>query len=127
MGVMVRAGVQVGTMGYLTAPYSPPLRQPGPAKCAPTPERQSGNDDAASWFRGWCASHRMSIRDLAAVLGVSLAVAAKKHSAGNITLTDIGRFPDRYRDELAYEWLRHCRERQLMGAVGHGEHYGHGP
>ena len=96
-------------------PAAAPVVAAVPTGSQATHERQAATNEAAAFFQAWCKARRVSLRDLAAVLNVSLAVAAKKHSTGNVTLTDIGKIPERHRDEFAYEWLRHCRERRCCG------------
>lgn len=78
------------------------------SKC--TPERDADKRLDAKWFRDWCAARRISERDLAAILDVTLATAHRKMLGESpINITDIRRFPDRYRDELLHDFSRWCR------------------
>ena len=99
-------------MGSLAHPSSFPPARALPlalAKCLPSDTRQALHDDTRDWFKAWCAAHAISVRDLAAILGVSSPVAQRKLKDGSqITLTDIRSFPPRYRRELWLEFDRHC-------------------
>lgn len=92
------------------------MNGPGPARVAPAappsrprsvrkPERDADHDAVTTWFASWCAARHISVRDLAAILGVSAPVAARKLS-GEVapTLVDLRRFPDRYRHTLIAEF-----------------------
>lgn len=75
------------------------MDRPGISKCSP--KRAQSHQDVTKWFQRWCAANGVSRRELAAVLGVTVAVAAKKLSGESpVALVDVLAFPDRFRDRL---------------------------
>jgi len=77
---------------------------PGPAKCKPDDVRKALGDAQGEAFNAWCIRHGISIRDLASILRVTVAVAWKKfHGHSPLTEVDIAMFPERYEAELRIE------------------------
>lgn len=110
-------------------PSSPPaaLSKPGPrlAKCEPSDDRTQLTKAIALWFRGWCRERRMSDRDVAITIDVQLHLAQSKlNGSAGITLTDIGKFPARYRPELMHQYLAivDAHERQVGEPIVRSAH-----
>ena len=95
------------------------MDRPGLSKC--NAKRSQAHHDVTQWFQRWCAANGVTRRELASVLGVTVAVAAKKLSGESpIAVVDLLAFPDRYRDRLLT-----ALSRDLCGA-GREELLSHG-
>lgn len=83
----------------MAAGLYPAPRKPALAKCSP--ERYAAHVGIAEWFATWCTEHNISVRDLADILGVTVAVARGKLTGdAPLALVDLYRFPARYRHDL---------------------------
>lgn len=86
---------------------------PGLRRCSP--ERAADHDRATQWFRSWCQRNNISVRDLAAILDVAIAVAEKKlNGKSPLNTTDIKRFPPRFRNDLLLAYGAYCASSDLL-------------
>lgn len=75
----------------------------------PSEERKADHAGVTQWFARWCEEKRISVRDLAAILDVTIAVAQKKRSGESpLAFVDVKRFPKHHRRELAFAFLVWC-------------------
>lgn len=85
---------------------APPPRESGPGlRSTRSDDRQEDHLAVTGWFSAWCDRHAISVRDLAAILGVSAPLARRKRIGETpVTLVDIARFPSRWRSQLVIEF-----------------------
>jgi hypothetical protein len=95
-----------------------PRPEPGiherPSVAARDPEREADSKAVSAWFARWLDDNRISIRDLATILDVTIAVAWKKRRGESpLSFVDLKRIQKRYRRELAFAFLLWCDESDL--------------
>lgn len=92
---------------------------PGVSKCKP--ERSKAHQDVTQWFQRWCATNGLAVRDLAAGLHVTTAVARKKLSGENpLSFVDLMQFSGRHRVRLLVEFQHQFCRSSDDGLFAHG-------
>ena len=88
----------------------------------PTEDRCRLTASFAEFFARWCEFNRISVRDLASLMDVTVSVAGAKLRAGNVTLLDIAGFPERLHYDViaAYRaWRSEPSTRAIIQARSH--------
>ncbi len=105
----------------------PAASRPSLRKCKPQDARARLGGAITIWFACWLRDHHISDRDLAEILGVSLAVAqGKRTGLRDVSMKDLGRFSPRFRDELWRGYNRVLDEHAALVAAEQSNLLAHG-